>query len=195
SLRGYALGYRPDGTTNWKSLPARGTPAGGAYASAPDLLAFHRALVNGVLLRPETLRKLVLQPPAAGKSALPITSTVFAGDAVVLDEVRCRGRRVDNRIDAHRDESDVTRLVTQAIPRAADRLRRQRTDIDAARVEEGEENDLPAQPRERDRLAGGPIGEREIGGDRAGQRFADELRRRARARNRARDQRQGEPRP
>src|SRR5256712_7017182 len=51
SLRGYALGYKPDGTTNWRLLPARGTPAGGAYASAPDLLAFHRALVNGVLLR------------------------------------------------------------------------------------------------------------------------------------------------
>ena len=81
-LRGYALGYKPDGTTNWKSLPARGTPAGGAYASAPDLLAFHRALVNGVLVRPETLRKLVLQPPPAGKSALPITSAVFAGDDV-----------------------------------------------------------------------------------------------------------------
>jgi len=81
-LRGYALGYRPDGTTNWKTLPARGTPAGGAYASAPDLLAFHRALVNGVLVRPETLRKLVLQPPPAGKSALPITSAVFAGDDV-----------------------------------------------------------------------------------------------------------------
>src|SRR3989442_3745567 len=73
-LRGYALGYRPDGTTNWKSLPGRGTPAGGAYASAPDLLAFHRALANGVLARPETLRKLVLQPAAAGKPALPITS-------------------------------------------------------------------------------------------------------------------------
>ena len=81
-LRGYALGYKPDGTTNWKSLPARGTPAGGAYASAPDLLAFHRALVNGVLVRPETLRKLVLQQPAAGKSAPPITSTVFGGDDV-----------------------------------------------------------------------------------------------------------------
>ena len=82
SLRGYALGYKPDGTTNWRVLPARGTPAGGAYASAPDLLAFHRALVNGLLLRPETLRKLVLQPAPAGKSAPPITSAVFAGDDV-----------------------------------------------------------------------------------------------------------------
>src|SRR5439155_18019731 len=81
-LRGYPLGYKPDGTTNWKSLPARGTPAGGAYASAPDLLGFHRALMNGVLGCPETLRKLVLQPPAAGKPALPITSAVFAGDDV-----------------------------------------------------------------------------------------------------------------
>ena len=82
SLRGYALGYRPDGTTNWKVLPARGTPAGGAYASAPDLLAFHRALANGLLAKPETLRKLVLQPAPAGKSAAPITSAVFAGDDV-----------------------------------------------------------------------------------------------------------------
>jgi CubicO group peptidase (beta-lactamase class C family) len=81
-VRGYALGYKPDGTTNWRVLPARGTPAGGAYSSAPDLLAFHRALVNGVLLRPETLRKLVLQPALAGKSAPPITSAVFAGDEV-----------------------------------------------------------------------------------------------------------------
>jgi len=82
SVRGFALGYKPDGTTNWKVLPARGTPAGGAYASAPDLLAFHRALMNGVLLRAETLRKLVLQPAPAGKSAPPITSAVFAGDDV-----------------------------------------------------------------------------------------------------------------
>jgi CubicO group peptidase (beta-lactamase class C family) len=82
SLRGYALGYKPDGTTNWRTLPVRGTPAGGAYASAPDLLAFHRALTTGVLLRSETLRRLVLQPPPAGKSAPPITSAVFAGDDV-----------------------------------------------------------------------------------------------------------------
>src|SRR5205807_784531 len=82
SLRGYALGYKPDGTTNWKILPARGTPAGGAYASAPDLLAFHRALVNGALVTPETRRKLTLQPQPAGKSALPITSAVFAGEDV-----------------------------------------------------------------------------------------------------------------
>src|SRR5205807_7907079 len=72
SLRGYALGYRPDGSTNWKILPARGTPAGGAYASAPDLLALHCALVKGTLATPETLRKLVLQTAPARQSALPV---------------------------------------------------------------------------------------------------------------------------
>ena len=95
-------------------------------------------------------------------------------DAVVLDKATCRGRRVANGIDAHRDERDATRLVAQAISSAADRLRRQRTDIDAARVEEREEDDLPAKPGERDRLAARPIGEREIGGDRPWKRLADE---------------------
>ena len=38
--------------------------------------------MNGTLATPETLRKLVLQPAPAGKSALPITSAVFAGDEV-----------------------------------------------------------------------------------------------------------------
>jgi CubicO group peptidase (beta-lactamase class C family) len=78
-LRGYALGYRPDGTTNWSLLPARGTPAGGAYATAPDLLAFHRALATGALVKPETLKRLVLQPPPAGQASAGLTSGVFAG--------------------------------------------------------------------------------------------------------------------
>src|SRR5205809_1404027 len=59
SDRGFALGYRPDESTNWDLLPVRGTPAGGAYATAPDLLSFHKALLTGALANPDTLKKLV----------------------------------------------------------------------------------------------------------------------------------------
>lgn len=79
SLRRFALGYLPDGTTNWRNLPARGTPASGAYVSAKDLVAFHRALASGTLVSAETLRNLVLQPPAAGQSPLPITAQMWIG--------------------------------------------------------------------------------------------------------------------
>jgi CubicO group peptidase (beta-lactamase class C family) len=78
--RGYAIGYRESGTSNWSLLPVRGTPAGGSYASAPDLLAFHRALARGVLVRPETLRRLVLQAPPSGQTSAGLTSGVFSGD-------------------------------------------------------------------------------------------------------------------
>ena len=79
SLRQFALGYLPDGTTNWRNLPARGTPASGAYVSARDLVAFHRALALGTLVSAETLRKLVLQPPPAGQSPSPITANEWIG--------------------------------------------------------------------------------------------------------------------
>jgi CubicO group peptidase (beta-lactamase class C family) len=80
--RGFALGYKADGNRNWSILPARGTPASGAYAAAPDLLSFHKALATGVLAKPETLKRLVLSPPAAGQISPGLTAGVFAGDDV-----------------------------------------------------------------------------------------------------------------
>lgn len=80
SNRGFALGYKPDGGSNWSILPVRGTPAGGAYATAPDLLSFHRALASGALVKPETLRRLVIIPPPAGQTSAGLASGVFAGD-------------------------------------------------------------------------------------------------------------------
>ena len=80
--RGFALGYRPDETKNWNLLPARGTPAGGAYATAPDLLSFHKALWTGALVSLDTLKKLVIIPPPAGQISPGLTSGVFAGDDV-----------------------------------------------------------------------------------------------------------------
>src|SRR5437870_5857403 len=49
--RGFALGYKPDEGKNWSSLPVRGTPAAGAYATAPDLLSLHKALATGALVK------------------------------------------------------------------------------------------------------------------------------------------------
>jgi CubicO group peptidase (beta-lactamase class C family) len=82
SNRGFALGYTPDGGDNWSILPARGTPAGGTYATAPDLLSFHKALATGALTKPETLKRLVLAPPPVGQTSPGVTSGVFAGDDV-----------------------------------------------------------------------------------------------------------------
>ena len=80
SDRGFALGYRPDEGTNWSSLPIRGTPATGAYATAPDLLSFHKALATGALVKPETLKRLVISGPNAGQTSPGLTSGVFAAD-------------------------------------------------------------------------------------------------------------------
>jgi CubicO group peptidase (beta-lactamase class C family) len=74
--RGFALGYGPDESKNWSVLPVRGSPAGGAYATAPDLLSFHKALASGALIKLETAKRLVLSPPTAAG----LTSGVFAGD-------------------------------------------------------------------------------------------------------------------
>jgi len=82
SDRGFALGYKPDDTTNWSILPVRGTPAGGAYATAPDLLSFHKALATGALVKPETLKRLVLTPPNGGQAPTGLTSGVFSSDDV-----------------------------------------------------------------------------------------------------------------
>jgi CubicO group peptidase (beta-lactamase class C family) len=78
--RGFALGYLADGSKNWSGLPARGTPAADAYATAPDLLSFHKALATGVLVRPETQKHLVLLPTAADQTSRGIASGVFSGN-------------------------------------------------------------------------------------------------------------------
>ena len=82
SDRGFALGYAPDESKNWNGRPLRGTPAGGAYATAPDLLSFHKALATGVLVKPETLKRLVIIPAPAAQTSPGLTSGVFAGDDV-----------------------------------------------------------------------------------------------------------------
>jgi len=78
--RGFALGYAADGSKNWSGLPARGTPASGAYATAPDLLSFHKALATGALVTPETQKRLVLLPSPAGQTSAGIASGMFAGN-------------------------------------------------------------------------------------------------------------------
>jgi len=81
SDRGFALGYLQDESQNWSGLPVRGTPATGAYATAPDLLSFHKALATGALVKPETLKRLVLLP-SAGQPSAGLTSGVFSGDDI-----------------------------------------------------------------------------------------------------------------
>jgi CubicO group peptidase (beta-lactamase class C family) len=44
---------------------ARGGPAGGGYSTAPDLLAFSRALLGGRLVQPETLALITTAKPEA----------------------------------------------------------------------------------------------------------------------------------
>jgi D-alanyl-D-alanine carboxypeptidase len=78
--RGFALGYLANGSSNWSGLPARGTPAYGAYATAPDLLSFHKALASGTLVKLDTQKRLVLLPTAPGQTSPGISSGVFAGD-------------------------------------------------------------------------------------------------------------------
>lgn len=55
---GIALGYLADGSDDRERLALRGSPAGGGYASAHDLLAFANALLDGKLVQPATLARM-----------------------------------------------------------------------------------------------------------------------------------------
>ena len=65
--QGYEREETADGVT-WRSNilahTARGGPAGGGYSTAPDLLAFARALADGRLLRSETVDRITTAKPA-----------------------------------------------------------------------------------------------------------------------------------
>lgn len=67
--QGYMRDETADGVT-WRSNilehTARGGPAGGGYSTAPDLLAFARALADGRLLRPETVALITTPKPSEG---------------------------------------------------------------------------------------------------------------------------------
>lgn len=52
---GRAVGYLQDGKPNTPTLAARGSAAGGGYASARDLQRFAAALTGGKIVKPETL--------------------------------------------------------------------------------------------------------------------------------------------
>ncbi|MFT3806302.1 serine hydrolase domain-containing protein [Arenimonas sp.] len=55
---GRAVGYLRDGEANTGGLALRGSPAGGGYASANDLLKFSAALQAGRIVKPETLARM-----------------------------------------------------------------------------------------------------------------------------------------
>lgn len=56
---GIAIGYLADGSDDRQRLALRGSSAGGGYASARDLLAFANALLDGKLVRPATLARMI----------------------------------------------------------------------------------------------------------------------------------------
>jgi CubicO group peptidase (beta-lactamase class C family) len=55
---GFALGYDAQGKSTMPDMALRGSPAGGGYASANDLLRFATALEDGRLLKKNTLAKM-----------------------------------------------------------------------------------------------------------------------------------------
>jgi D-alanyl-D-alanine carboxypeptidase len=63
---GRAVGYGRDGQPNTARIALRGSPAGGGYASANDLLRFATALEGGKLVRPPMLREMTSGRAAMG---------------------------------------------------------------------------------------------------------------------------------
>jgi hypothetical protein len=121
-IRGYALGYRKDGSTNWSVLPIRGTPAGGAYATSADLLSFHKALATGVLAKRETLARLVVQPPPSGQASPGLTSGVFAAGDVGASAVFAM-TSAGYTVVVLANEEDVAGPVAERILRLVDTTR------------------------------------------------------------------------
>lgn len=83
--RGYTREGAPEGAErdNLPTRPARGSAAGGGYATAADLLAFDRALFGATLCSPAWAAWVAggprPRPGAAGGAAVPMTG--FAGGA------------------------------------------------------------------------------------------------------------------
>jgi CubicO group peptidase (beta-lactamase class C family) len=63
---GIAIGYDDSGSANTAELALRGSPAGGGYASANDLLHFALALQAGKIVRPQTLATMTQGVVAMG---------------------------------------------------------------------------------------------------------------------------------
>ena len=53
-------------TANWDNIEQHSSPAGGAYASAPDLIAFSRALWSGKLVSPALVKEFTTGKVAMG---------------------------------------------------------------------------------------------------------------------------------
>jgi len=69
--QGYERTETDEGVTYRSNIlehTARGGPAGGGYSTAPDLLAFARALLGGRLVRPETLARITTAKPDEGSA-------------------------------------------------------------------------------------------------------------------------------